>query len=177
MIICLRIAQSSPIGVYHHMETENKTVFHLQNTDEAWVETSAWHVHCPSNFAGDLAQMYKQSRTSSVAWLDVIIIDEDSKSDGAARIQLYDSRDGHRYDPFASHREFIELAVFGHVLGHRDMPFVYKPAPVPHALHTDGEPLKEIACLDPNHTHYICIDDGASDNSICLHRMCGSLLD
>jgi len=80
-----------------------------RNTDEAWVETSAWHVHCPSYLAADLGDSYKQS-SRQVQWLNIVMKGQ--------RIELF-GVDGHKYDMFASHRELIELAVYGNVHGLR----------------------------------------------------------
>jgi len=174
-----------------------------RNTDEAWVETSAWHVHCPSLLAKELGTMYDAPGNANVQWLDVVIYADDG-ADDTERVRLYDARDGHRsvilttslplflsllttssssscsshlilmiltlsspylvhrYDMFASHRELIELAVFGDVLGHRDMPFPYRAEKDTTTKHADGSALKELAPLDSNHTHYICIDDGSN---------------
>ena len=69
------------------------------------------------------------------------------------RLEFQDS-EHNRYDLFASHRELIELAVFGNVLGNHDMPFEYNGE----ASLNNGS---EFACLNPNHSHYICVDDGS----------------
>ena len=115
-----------------------------RNTDDAWVETSAWHVHCPAELGEDLDSAFSTAR-NAVMWMDIVV----------AKDRLdFEDQEGNRYDLFASHRELIELAVFGNVLGNDDMPFEYT------GRKTDDE--GEIAPLNPNHSHYICIDNGTT---------------
>eukprot|EP01045_Picozoa_sp_COSAG04_P010678 COSAG04_NODE_659_length_11458_cov_3.404173_12_plen_559_part_00 len=80
-----------------------------RNTNNAWVETSAFHIHCPTDMAEELASTYKHS-SRQIQWLDVVMTGQ--------RIELFGT-DGHKYDVFASHRELIEIAVFGEVHGLR----------------------------------------------------------
>ena len=85
-----------------------------RNTDEAWVETSVWHVHCPTELAGELSLGYAEAE-NSVQWMNIrVIMDENP------RLEFYDSR-GKTHELFASHHELIEMAVFGHVLGTPDL--------------------------------------------------------
>ena len=115
-----------------------------RNTNEAWVETSAWHVHCPADQADELDLHYHHT-SRQVMWMDIQVVN--------GRLEFQDS-EHNRYDLFASHRELIELAVFGNVLGNHDMPFEYNGE----ASLNNGS---EFACLNPNHSHYICVDDGS----------------
>jgi hypothetical protein len=121
-----------------------------RNTNESWVETSAWHVHCPAELCNALDAGYEES-SRQIMWMDIVVTGQ--------RLEFQDEV-GNRYDLFASHRELIELAVFGNVLGNRDMPFEYDGSKqVPDAQ----VPAKsEIVKLNPNHSHYICVDNGTA---------------
>jgi hypothetical protein len=88
-----------------------------RNTDTAWVETSAWHVHCPSELAGDLTAFYEDA-SQEVTWMNIIVNGDRLEFEGA---------DGVKYDLFASHRELIEMAVFDNVLGNPDMWVIRAP--------------------------------------------------
>lgn len=72
------------------------------------------------------------------------------------RLTLVDAA-GNPFDLFASHRELIELAVFGNVLGNRDMPFDYEGQ----STKVKEPDNSEMAVVNPNHSHYILIDDGS----------------
>eukprot|EP01047_Picozoa_sp_COSAG01_P036409 COSAG01_NODE_2844_length_6989_cov_41.950943_2_plen_1363_part_00 len=114
-----------------------------RNTDEAWVETSAWHVHCPADLADDLDAGYSQS-SSEITWMNIVV--------NGDRLDFTDDT-GKVYTLFASHRELIEMAVFEHVQGNRDMPFEYD------GIATVGD---NGVGLNPNHSHYICVDNGTN---------------
>ncbi len=126
-----------------------------RNTNEAWVETTAWHVHCPA--ASDLTQVLDRGtskrNTAEVCWMDVVVTTKSASADSSTRLEFEDAN-GNRYDLFASHRELIELAVFGNVLGNRDMPFEYNGVnDEPEGDHS------EIVTLNENHSHYILCDN------------------
>lgn len=127
-----------------------------RNTNEAWVETTAWHVHCPA--AADLTHFLdggKSKRNAAeVCWMDVTVTTKSVSADTNARLEVQDAN-GNRCDLFASHRDLIELAVFGNVLGNRDMPFEYNG--VNEEPENDGT---EIVTLNENHSHYILCDNG-----------------
>lgn len=93
--------------------------------------------------------------------MEVVVSAEDHPVDGGQRVEIY-GQDGHRHDIFGSHRDMIELAVFHNVLGSRDMPFEYSGQTDSRGKHTDGSQLKELILLNPNHTHYLAVDDGSN---------------
>ena len=115
-----------------------------RNTNEAWVETSAWHVHCPVELCDQLERGYEEQGSEQVMWMDIVVT--------GPRLEFQDEF-GNKYDLFASHRELIELAVFGNVLGNHDMPFEYD------GINREKD-RSEIVALNPNHSHYLCVDNG-----------------
>lgn len=62
-----------------------------RNTNEAWVETSAWHVHCPAELCDALDKGYQES-SRQIMWMDIIVTGQ--------RLEFQDG-DGERYDLFA----------------------------------------------------------------------------
>eukprot|EP01043_Picozoa_sp_COSAG02_P028229 COSAG02_NODE_1702_length_11245_cov_6.015432_8_plen_1458_part_00 len=127
-----------------------------RNTNEAWVETTAWHVHCPAT--ADLTQFLdggKSKRSAAeVCWMDVIVTTKSVSADTNARLEVQDAN-GNRCDLFARHRDLIELGVFGNVLGNRDMPFEYNGV----NEEPEGD-RSEIVTLNENHSHYLLCDNG-----------------
>ena len=88
--------------------------------------------------------------------MDVVVTTQSASADSSTRLE-FEYANGNRYDLFASHRELIELAVFGNVLGNRDMPFEYNG--VNDEPEGDGS---EIVTLNENHSHYILCDNSTT---------------
>eukprot|EP01043_Picozoa_sp_COSAG02_P010313 COSAG02_NODE_360_length_23829_cov_107.112769_8_plen_1933_part_00 len=113
-----------------------------RNTDEAWVETSVWHVHAPQ----ELGHQLDHDDRHGVKWMNMKVT--------GSRLEFYDD-EGESVELFASHAEFLEMAVFGHIQGSPDMPFAYDGKP---SLEPGNK--TEMVNLNPNHSHYICVDTG-----------------
>ena len=71
--------------------------------------------------------------------------------------------DGTPQKLFGGHHEFVEMAVLTSFLGSPDFPIVYEGEKLVYE-DAQGEKRDEICvpdvCLDSNHSHYICVDDG-----------------
>lgn len=137
-----------------------------RNTNNAWVETTACHTH----LCGSLQQMYVPKRAHNVhrrrtAWLNVHIYQDQ-------RVELYHpepvarSGDGQMQSKepvqlWSSHNSFIKLAILGSFIGHPDLPFVYNGEKT--STQRTSKTKFEKAVLDCNHSHYILIDNGTSE--------------
>jgi hypothetical protein len=117
-----------------------------RNTDSAWCETSVFHVHYAGAPKIDHALEREREQNRHV-WLEVYRVGDDA-------LEFRDA-EGAPQKLFGGHHEFVEMAVLTSFLGSPDFPIVY-----------EGEKLgppesdDEICCLDSNHSHYICVDDG-----------------
>ena len=114
-----------------------------RNTDSAWCETSVFHVHyAPSP---KIDQGLEREREQH-AWLEVYRVGDDA-------LEFRDGK-GAPQKLFGGHHEFVEMAVLTSFLGSPDFPIVYD------GVEERGEVCVPGVCLDSNHSHYICVDDG-----------------
>eukprot|EP01050_Picozoa_sp_SAG11_P016094 SAG11_NODE_2155_length_3735_cov_2.677668_2_plen_907_part_00 len=118
-----------------------------RNTDNAWIETSAFHIHCATSHHAVAFDDSEEQTGNSVrrAWLDVQVID------GGIKLKLGTKA----IDLWVGHSMLLEMAIVGAFRGSADLPLVYD------GKSREGEANLPFPCqFDANHSHYICVDDG-----------------